>query len=450
MRRPRSLQARLLLLLLLIVPLIWLVASATAAWLAHEEVDELFDTQMGQFARQLLLVEVSENSLVDLPKLKHLLKHADKGQMDNDDFGLAVWDRHGNLLLSDGRGRRFDYEPERRGFHDYRGKDSDHNWRLIYLAAPDGSRLVAVGQKQGLRHDMVLKVVSAQLLPWLIGLPVMLLLILMAVRRELGPLKRLAAGIARRAPDDSEPVPREVPQEVLPLVDALNALFARIAATLEHERRFTADAAHELRTPLAALRVQAEVLELLPDEAKRRHALRQLMLGIDRATRLVEQLLALSRLDPLSQPRQGEPIAWAALAERLLAELAAEAAGKKVSLETEWRCAPERVLPLSGDETLVTLMLRNLLENAVRYGATGGTARLVLDEDSVTVQDRGPGVAPEWLERIRERFFRPPGQDVAGSGLGLSIVERVAELHGLRLSLANRDGGGLEAGLRRR
>ena len=450
MRGPRSLQARLLLLLLLIVPAIWLVASAAAAWLAHEEVDELFDTQMGQFARQLLLVDVSEDSLIELPKLKHLLKHADKGQLDNDDFGLAVWDRRGNLLLSDGRGRRFDYEPERRGFHDYRGKDSDHNWRLIYLAAPDGSRLVAVGQKQGLRHDMVLKVVSAQLLPWLVGLPVMLLLILLAVRRELGPLKRLAAGIGRRAPDDSEPVPREVPQEVLPLVDALNALFARIAATLEHERRFTADAAHELRTPLAALRVQAEVLELLPDEGRRRHALRQLMLGIDRATRLVEQLLALSRLDPLSQPRQGEPIAWPALVERLLAEMAAEAEAKGVTLETEWRCAPERALPLSGDETLVALMLRNLLENAIRYGAAGGAARLVLDEHAVMVLDQGPGVAQEWLERIRERFFRPPGQDVAGSGLGLSIVERVAELHGLRLSLANRDGGGLEACLRRR
>ncbi|BBH14782.1 ATP-binding protein [Chromobacterium haemolyticum] len=450
MRGPRSLQARLLLLLLLIVPVIWLVASATAAWLAHEEVDELFDTQMGQFARQLLLVDVGDEEVIDLPKLKHLLKHADKGQLDNDDFGLAVWDRHGRLLLSDGRGRRFDFEPERRGFYDYRGKDSDHDWRLIYLAAPDGSRLVAVGQKQGLRHDMVLKVVSAQLLPWLLGLPVMLLLILLAVRRELGPLKRLAAGLAQRAPDDSEPVSREVPREVMPLVDALNALFARIASTLEHERRFTADAAHELRTPLAALKVQAEVLELLPDEGRRKHALRQLMLGIDRATRLVEQLLALSRLDPLSRPGQGQPIAWATLAERLLAEMAAEAALKGVKLETEWRCVPERALPLSGDETLVGLMLRNLLENAIRYGAEGGEARLVLAEDAVSVLDRGPGVAAEWLARIRERFFRPPGQDVAGSGLGLSIVERVAELHGLRLSLANRDGGGLEAGLRRR
>lgn len=447
MTRLRSLQARLMLVLLLIVPATWLAASAAAVWLAQREVDELFDTQMAQFARQLLAIDVHGMQPDDPPKLKHLLAGADKGRMDNDDMGLAIWDAQGRQVLCDGRGRRFDYEPARRGFHDFIGHDHHHDWRLLYLPAPDGSRMVAVGQKLGLRQEMVWSVVKAQLLPWMIGLPLMLLAILFALRRELAPFRRLAGAIAARAPDDNSPVPDEVPQEVRPLVRALNALFVRIGTMLEHERRFTADAAHELRTPLAALRVQAEVLALTPDEGGRRHALSQLQLGIERAGRLVEQLLALSRLDPLQSPRQREAVAWGRLAENLMAELAATADG--VEWRLDWRCPPEQALPLSGDATLVGLMLRNLLENACRYGPADGVVELRLEEGAVSVLDRGSGIAPEWLERVRERFFRPPGQEQPGSGLGLSIVERIAELHGLRLVLKNRPDGGLEARLER-
>lgn len=447
MTRLRSLQARLMLVLLLIVPATWLAASAAAVWLAQREVDELFDTQMAQFARQLLAIDVHGMRPDDPPKLKHLLAGADKGRMDNDDMGLAIWDAQGRQVLCDGRGRRFDYEPARRGFHDFIGHDHHHDWRLLYLPAPDGSRMVAVGQKLRLRQEMVWSVVKAQLLPWMIGLPLMLLAILFALRRELAPFRRLAGAIAARAPDDNSPVPDEVPQEVRPLVRALNALFVRIGTMLEHERRFTADAAHELRTPLAALRVQAEVLALTPDEGGRRHALSQLQLGIERAGRLVEQLLALSRLDPLQSPRQREAVAWGRLAEGLMAELAATADG--VEWRLDWRCPPEQALPLSGDPTLVGLMLRNLLENACRYGPADGVVELRLEEDAVSVLDRGPGIAPEWLARVRERFFRPPGQAQPGSGLGLSIVERIAELHGLALTLRNRPDGGLEARLER-
>ncbi|POA97346.1 hypothetical protein C2134_16025 [Chromobacterium sinusclupearum] len=447
MRRPVSLQARLLLVLLLIVPATWLAASAAAVWLAQREVDELFDTQMAQFARQLLAIDVHDAVPDDTPKLKHLLHGADAGRMDNGDLGLAVWDRQGNRLLCDGRGRRFDYQPSRRGFYDEPGKDRHHDWRMLYLLSADGTRQVAVGQKLGLRQEMVWSVVTAQLLPWLIGLPLMLLAILFALRRELAPLRKLAAVIAARAPDDNSPVSADVPQEVQPLLRSLNALFGRMGQMLEHERRFTADAAHELRTPLAALRVQAEVLELMPDDAGRRHALAQLQLGIARAGRLVEQLLALSRLDPLQQPQQRARLDWQRLIEHMLAELSPLA--EQVEWQLDWRCAPEAALPLFGDEALLGLMLRNLLENACRYGPADGVVTVRLEQDAVSVLDQGPGIPPQWLARVRERFFRPPGQQQAGSGLGLSIVERIAELHGLRLVLRNRPEGGLEARLER-
>jgi len=450
MRQRPTLQRRLAVLLLITVPLIWLVSTAVAAYEAHHEVDELYDTQLTLFARQLLSVNMGERGddpLPVLPKTKKLIRGGDRGEMEDDDIGVAVWNEAGDLLLSDGKGRHFSFDAARRGFYTVSGQDDTDEWRLFYLPAPDGSRLVAVGQRQKLRHEVVLKVIQGQLLPWLLGLPVLLLLILWAVRQGLRPLQLLADNLAGRSPQERSPLPENVPGEVLPMVRALNALLARIAEAMEHERRFTADAAHELRTPLAALQVQAEVMALMPDEAGRQHALALLQQGIGRATRLVEQLLALSRLDPLQGLPAAQPVDWAVVCRDAMADVAAAAADKNMQLQLNWQDSPAQVLPLTGDATLLTLMLRNLLDNAVRYCPAAACIELQASATGIVVRDNGPGIAPEWLARVHERFFRPPGQDMPGSGLGLSIVERIASLHGLRLQLANRPEGGLQVSL---
>jgi two-component system sensor histidine kinase QseC len=445
-----TLQRRLAILLLVSVPLIWLVSTGVAAYVAHHEVDELYDTQLTLFARQLLIVNMGEHGddLPLLPKTKKLIRGGDRGEAEDDDIGLAVWNADGSLLLSDGKGRRFTFDASRRGFYTVSGDDGKDEWRLFYLPAPDGSRLVAVGQRQKLRHEVVIKVIEGQLLPWLLGLPVLLLLILWAVRKGLRPLQQVAGELGQRSVLDSTPLSENVPGEVLPMVQALNALFARIAEAMEHERRFTADAAHELRTPLAALQVQAEVMALMPDEAGRQHALQQLQLGIQRATRLLAQLLALSRLDPLQGLPSAQPVDWQQISRDALSDVTAAAAAKDTVLETHWQTSPEAVLPLSGDATLLTLLLRNLLDNAVRYCPAGSRVELLLSADEVVVQDNGPGIEAQWLSRVQERFFRPPGQEMPGSGLGLSIVERIASLHGLQMQLSNRDEGGLRVSLR--
>ncbi|NWK78205.1 ATP-binding protein [Aquitalea sp. LB_tupeE] len=446
-----TLQRRLAILLLVSVPLIWLVSTGVAAYVAHHEVDELYDTQLTLFARQLLIVNMGEHGddLPLLPKTKKLIRGGDRGEAEDDDIGLAVWNADGNLLLSDGKGRRFTFDASRRGFYSVRADDGKDEWRLFYLPAPDGTRLVAVGQRQKLRHEVVVKVIEGQLLPWLLGLPVLLLLILWAVRKGLRPLQQVAGELGQRSVLDSTPLSENVPGEVLPMVQALNALFARIAEAMEHERRFTADAAHELRTPLAALQVQAEVMALMPDEAGRQHALQQLQLGIQRATRLLAQLLALSRLDPLQGLLSPQPVDWQQISRDALSDVTTAAAAKDTVLETHWQTSTKAVLPLNGDATLLTLLLRNLLDNAVRYCPAGSRIELLLLADEVVVQDNGPGIEAQWLSRVQERFFRPPGQEMPGSGLGLSIVERIASLHGLQMQLSNRDEGGLRVSLQR-
>jgi two-component system sensor histidine kinase QseC len=450
MRQP-TLQRRLAILLLVCVPLIWLVSTGVAAYVAHHEVDELYDTQLTLFARQLLIVNMGEHGddLPLLPKTKKLIRGGDRGEAEDDDIGLAVWNADGSLLLSDGKGRRFTFDASRRGFYSVHGEDGKEEWRLFYLPAPDGTRLVAVGQRQKLRHEVVIKVIEGQLLPWLLGLPVLLLLILWAVRKGLRPLQQVAGALGQRSALDSTPVSENVPGEVLPMVQALNALFARIADAMEHERRFTADAAHELRTPLAALQVQAEVMALMPDEAGRQHALQQLQLGIRRATRLLEQLLALSRLDPLQGLPSAQAVDWQQVSRDALSDVMSAAGAKDMLLETHWQTMADAVLPLTGDATLLTLLLRNLLDNAVRYCPAGTRIELLLSADEVVVQDNGPGIEAQWLSRVQERFFRPPGQEMPGSGLGLSIVERIASLHGLQMQLSNRDEGGLRVSLHR-
>ncbi|VDZ58003.1 Sensor protein qseC [Serratia odorifera] len=210
---------------------------------------------------------------------------------------------------------------------------------------------------------------------------------------------------------------------------------------LLRERRFTSDAAHELRSPLAALRVQTEVVQLAGDDvAMRERAVENLSVSIDRATRLVDQLLTLSRLDALPNLDGQAPVDWGQLVPATLAEQEHHAHQAGVTLRYQPQGAPS---PRSGDGLLLSLLVRNLLDNAVRYTPTGSAVTVTLNAAELRVEDEGPGVTTQHLARLGERFYRPPGQEQTGSGLGVSIVQRIADLHGLRVSFANRREGGI-------
>ncbi|MEJ8325062.1 quorum sensing histidine kinase QseC [Kosakonia sacchari] len=440
--RPLSLRLRLTMLFLLLSMVAWLSASLVAWQQTRDKLDKLFDTQQMLFAKRLSVMEFEplKNAAPALGKKK--IKH---GHLDDDALAFAIYSTDGNMLLNDGEnGKAIPYNYRREGFDNGQLRDDDDQWRFLWLTAPNGKFRVVVGQEWDYRHEMALEIITSQLTPWLIALPLMLALLIVLLSLELRPLKKLAQALRSRAPDRADPLSSEgVPNEVRPLVDALNQLFDRTQSMMQRERRFTSDAAHELRSPLAALKVQTEVAQLSDDDpAAQQKALAQLHVGIDRATRLVDQLLTLSRLDSLSNLADVEEVSLASLLQSAVMEIypTAQQAGIDIRLHLNAPAASRQAQPL-----LLSLLVRNLLDNAIRYSPPGSVVDVTLDATEFSVRDNGPGIDDDALARIGERFYRPPGQTQTGSGLGLSIVQRIAGLHHMRVAFGNHPQGGFIA-----
>lgn len=437
-----SLKLRLTLLFLVLSLAAWFAASLVAWQQTTHKLDKLFDTQQMLFAKRLLTMELDE--LHAPARMREVPKKAKHGHLDDDALAFAIYASDGTMILNDGEnGRDIPYHYRRDGFDDGRLQDDNDEWRFLWLTSPDGKYRVVVGQEWEYRQDMALDVVSSQLTPWLVALPVMLLLLIVLLSRELKPLKKLAQTLRARSPDATDALPIQgVPAEVRPLLDSLNHLFARTQEMMTRERRFTSDAAHELRSPLAALKVQTDVAQLSQDDPQAQEkALTQLHAGIDRASRLVDQLLTLSRLDSLDSLDGVEQIAMADLLQSAVMDIypPAQQAGIDIRLNIN---APE--VTRTGQQLLLSLLVRNLLDNATRYSPRGSVVDVTLDARRFTVRDNGPGISPDALARLGERFYRPPGQDATGSGLGLSIVKRIAALHGMHVALGNAPEGGFE------
>ncbi|MFN3375991.1 MAG: ATP-binding protein [Burkholderiaceae bacterium] len=292
---------------------------------------------------------------------------------------------------------------------------------------------MVVGELEWFRRDVVLASVRSVLTPLALMLPLAALGVWWAVRGAVRPLQALGASVAERTPQSLAPLPESgVPPEVLPLVQALNQLLERVARMVEAERRFTADAAHELRTPIAGIRMQAQVALGASDAADRTAALRATLAGCDRATRLVEQLLQLARLETDAKADIAE-CDMAAVASTVVAWLAPQARQRNQTVALDV-AAGVPAAPVG--EALAQVLLRNLLDNALRYSPDGSTVRVRIEPHAsggghLCVEDSGPGMPPEALDRLGERFFRVLGTGQSGSGLGWSIVQRIARLHGL-------------------
>ncbi|MFO1423936.1 MAG: ATP-binding protein [Candidatus Competibacteraceae bacterium] len=421
-----SIRQRLLLGLLVGLGLVLGIAGYATYRQVRAEVNTLFDYQLQQAALAL--------------RRQNLLALAMSGEASagEGDLLVQIWDRGGGLLYVS----RQDWElpfATQPGFADllWRGQ----RWRLFALYA--GDRIVQVAQPAQLRLRMSADIALRNLAPFLLLLPGMGLVIWFGVGAGLRPLHRVAADIQQRRPGALEPVTAErLPAEITPLVHALNDLLARLTHTLDAQRQFIADAAHELRTPLTAVRLQAEMAQRADDGAERAETLAELRAGLLRASHLVEQLLAMARLDAASTTGSVERVDLLDLAKRVVAEFAPIADDRHLDLGL----LPSDAATVAGDPGELRALLGNLVDNALRYTPAGGRVDVQIQpvgtEAVLTVSDTGPGIPAAERERVFDRFYRGANAATPGSGLGLAIVQRIADRHQASIRLEGVEPGG--------
>ena len=436
---PASLRARLLLLLLSATLLLWGVTAMLSFLETHHEIEELYDAQLARSARILLAQAGREPEEIEIENGAEFHKYERK-------IAFQIWDEHGRQLLRSANAPPQATAGERRGFHDVWA--GSHKWRVFSHWDEERRLWVQVAESYEVRDELTEAIAAQLFYPLIFALPLLAFLVWLGVGKGLAPLQRVAAEVSRRAPQHLSQLKADgVPSEIRPLVAALNALLVRLGLALENERRFTADAAHELRTPLAGVKTQAQVALRATDDGQRRHALRQVVAGTDHATRLVEQLLTLARLDPGAKSAQFRLLALRALLVECVMAQAPQALEKSIELSVA-----DGDGKISGDPTMLAVLMRNLVDNAIRYTPPGGWVKTGVNATPggivLEVRDSGPGVAEEEREQVLRRFYRVLGSGAEGSGLGLSIAQRVAELHGSTLELGESEAGGLAVRVR--
>ena len=354
------------------------------------------------------------------------------------DYVIRVWDQNGLTVFYS---RPHDTLPEltRLGYSTTETKEGA--WRLY--AIQYHGQTIAVAQPMRVRDRQAAAVAWRTLEPFLILLPLFGVLIWRLVGWGLRPLGRLAESVKARTPDLLDPLPNaDVPEEVWPLADSLNDLLGRLKTALDAQRAFVADAAHELRTPLAALQLQAQLVERAPSDEERHAALGDLKDGLQRATHGVQQLLTLARQEPGAVEARQVPVRLAPLIRESVIGHCALAAERRIDLGVSYA---EEEAVTAGDAGALKILLDNLIANALRHAPEGGRIDVACGvRDGMAyleVADDGPGIPTEERERVFDRFYRRGGG--SGAGLGLAIVKMIAQRHGATVRLLDSDAGGL-------
>ena len=312
---------------------------------------------------------------------------------------------------------------------------------MLWLSSIDKNYVIAVGQELDYRYDVALETVETLLFPWFCGLIILLIATIIMVAKEFRPLKKISSDLQNRNSDDLSPLDYSTaPAEVRPLLEALNRLLEKVAAMLQKERSFISDSAHELRSPLTALKIQLEVLRLSQEDPKAQDAaISKLEQGVERSIRLIEQLLALSKTEQtsaMSEDYLGN-IDWKNILSTLQEEYLDKLSNKNLVVESEITGSPIQ----NGNPVLAAMMLRNLFDNAIKYSPQDSKIKVQIDDKKLEVINSQTEVEEKTLQRLGERFFRPAGQKETGSGLGLAIVKKIAELHHCQLVLKNTEDG---------
>jgi two-component system sensor histidine kinase QseC len=451
-RAPRSIRA--VLLAGTIVAL--LAVLGAAAWVgfnaSEEEAQELFDARLATsgrvlealVARQIERATIASPIVITLPAPLEGTDHDQAnplGHYYETKIAFQVWDGNAKLLARSASAPDAPFAPLAAGFSTQ--AFGQRQWRVFSLRS--GEVWIQVAERDDARGELSEKLALAAVTPLIVGIPLLLVLLSLLIRYGLTPLSSLAQQIEARQPGSVTPLTlSRTPAEVAPVLDALNGLLVRVQEALARERRFTADAAHELRTPLAALKVHAQNAARATSAAEREASLRRMLVGLERTVHLAEQMLAFSRAAAAGGTAPLEPVPLRRLVAEALDNLQPRI--RERTLKVNVACEPaDAVIEVRGDRQKLGSLVGNLLDNAARHAPEGSVVEVVIRRDagetSLAVTDAGPGIPPELRERVFESYYRIPGSGGSGSGLGLAIVKEIALAHGARVALEDGAGG---------
>lgn len=450
----RSIRRQLLIALLTTLLVTFSVSGLLGYFTTAHETRELFDAQLIENARVLKGVMNHPSSEVDWNRMRASLDETASEKLTANDpmaeghsyekkIAIQIWAPEGQLVLRSPSAPEYSLAPLRHGF--YERDSGKHRWHVFTTLLPENGHWLIVAERSDVREEVTLNIAASLTFGSLLGLVLAIWLSRRTLLRELQPLDELRRAITHRDPDHLQDITLEEPRtELAPVVGALNHLLRRVSTGIERERRFLADAAHELRTPLAVLKLQAENAIDAGATPEQRVHLERLVSGVDRSTRVVEQLLLLARLDAHAIPFVPQTVALDEVARDTLAQLAPLAHARRQDIGLSHDGQP---VTIPGEPALLGALLRNLIENALRHTPEGGEVDVSLKQMNgsaiLQVRDTGPGIDPAHLGDITERFVRSHSQDTQGTGLGLAIAAHIAGLHHAILHLANGPEGGL-------
>ncbi len=448
--------------LLFRVILVSIILVGGTAWLGYadvrQETRELFDAQLARSARLILSIAQAQNGDTDFSRIQEYLDEkglsvmyidfeeksdemqAKDGHIYETKLAFQIWDNVGNLVV---KSYNAPIEPLTKNNYGFNNIEiGDFDWRTFSLLSSNQQYRCITAERIDVRNDLILKINNDLFYMFIILIPALALTIYLSIDNGLRPLQRLASQINRRSGENLELITSDYKySEIVTIKSALNQLLKRLKETLAREKRITSDAAHELRTPLAAIRLHTELAKNAKNQQDKNESLDQIIHGVDRTTHLVEQLLALARLEPELLVEDFTEVDFTNLIIEECALLSPLAIDKDIDLSFN----ETQAIKINGNESSLRLLMRNLLTNAISYTPHGGRVDIQLSKQAqkttLIVEDSGPGISEKDRTRVVERFYRAENHLAPGCGIGLSIVDRVVQMHHGSLQLCQADSG---------
>lgn len=421
------------------------------------EVEEVYNAQLVQDARFIEGFLNQPQQKISWSDINQALAHINQINFSDDDeenedghsyerkLAIQIWDTQGNLLLNTPNAPNNALSPLKKGF--FHRQYNTYDWYIYTHQIPNKKYWLIVAERADIRVEIITKMLSSLLIGNLMAIMLIAILVGWIITTGLSPLHQLSQAMQQRDLDYLQPIKLSdsPPNELKPVLNALNHLLDRLDEGIERERRFLADAAHELRTPLSVLKLQLELASQSIALEQKQQGIEDALMGVNRSTHTVEQLLTLARLEANKQALQRDEIDLVGLVQEVTASLYPLAQQKEQNLELDYQ---QDLMIVKANRVLINVLVRNLIENAIKYSPSNSTIHILLKQDvnqlCLKVRDQGQGVPEEDLNRLTQRFYRhEQSSDTRGTGLGLSIVQKILDLHDGNITFQNRPTGGL-------